>query len=136
MNTHTNHKIIGKPVNLLAVLSVMAMILAACAPAATPTQPASNGSSVTIDVATDPTLGQILVDENGKTLYMFTKDAPDTSNCDATCLTNWPPLVSSGTPKAGTGVDASLIGLATLANGEKIVTYDHMPLYYRSEEHT
>ncbi len=31
---------------------------------------------------------------------------------------------------AGSGVDPSLLGTATLANGAKIVTYNHMPLYF------
>lgn len=111
--------------------------MSAATPATTPsvTQPAttqsvSSASAVTIAVATDPTLGKFLVDSKGMTLYVFTKDGPDQSNCDANCLSNWPPLVTSGTPKAGPGVDASLIGTATLADGAKIVTYDHKPLYY------
>jgi predicted lipoprotein with Yx(FWY)xxD motif len=121
-----------KQARLISLLALMAMVLAACAPAtsAASTPSVSTGDPDTIDVATNPTLGQILVDGNGKTLYIFTKDAPDTVNCDAQCQVNWPPLVSSGTPKVGPGVDASLIGTATLANGEKVITYDHMPLYY------
>ncbi|MGE5124231.1 MAG: hypothetical protein ACM3H7_06900 [Acidobacteriaceae bacterium] len=121
---------VTKPIALFSLLAVAALILAACAPAAAPSQPASSGSTVTLNVATNPILGKILVDDTGKTLYIFTKDAPDSVNCDATCLQNWPPLVSSGTAKAGPGVDAALIGTATLPSGEKIVTYAHQPLYY------
>ena len=132
---------IKKPAMLFSLLAIMAMILAACMSASTPTQApavsiptntpavATAGAAV-VDVATDPTLGKFLVDSKGMTLYVFTKDGPDQSNCDAKCMANWPPLVTSGTPKVGPGVDASLIGTATLADGAKIVTYDHMPLYY------
>jgi predicted lipoprotein with Yx(FWY)xxD motif len=132
MDTHLNNRIIARPISLIGMLLAMTMILAACAPAmtVTPTQSASNTASITLGVATDPSLGKILVDGNGKTLYVFTKDAPDTVNCDAKCQANWPPLVSSGTPKLGPGVDASLIGSTALPNGEKVITYDHMPLYY------
>lgn len=142
MNDQVGSKSIINPFSALSVLAVLALILAACAPATTPvatqpaaataapTQPAASTSSVTIDVASDPSLGKILVDGRGMTLYIFTKDAADQSNCDATCLENWPPLVSSGTPKLGPGVDASLIGSASLSNGQKIITYNHMPLYY------
>jgi predicted lipoprotein with Yx(FWY)xxD motif len=131
MDTHSYNRIIVKPVSGIGLLVAMTMILAACAPAAAviPTQPVSTSSSDTLDVVTNPTLGKILVDGSGKTLYVFTKDAPDTVKCDATCQANWPPLVSSGTPKLGPGVDASLISTAALPNGGKIITYDHMPLY-------
>ena len=142
MNDQVGSKPIKNPFLVLSVLALFALILAACAPAATPVntqppaatataaQPVSSGSTITLNVATNPDLGKILVDENGKTLYIFTKDSPDTVNCDAACLQNWPPLVSSGAPKAGPGVDASLIGTASLPNGENIVTYNHQPLYY------
>lgn len=144
MNTHSNRKLF-KPASLFALLAVFAVILAACAPAATPAttpsvaqpptgQTGSTGSIPTIDVATDPTLGKYLVDNAGKTLYVLTKDAPDASSCDASCQANWPPLLTSGTPKAGPGVDASLISYTALSGGEKIVTYDHRPLYYKSTD--
>jgi len=110
---------------LLSLLAIVALVLTACAPSVSVTSTPSD----TIDVASNPSLGQILVNGQGMTLYAFTKDTPDQSNCDAKCLANWPALVSSGSPKLGPGVDASLIGTATLPSGEKIITYDHMPLY-------
>jgi predicted lipoprotein with Yx(FWY)xxD motif len=139
-----NHTI-RKPITLTSVLVIMTVVLAACASAPaytnTPsvtqpanTQSAASSSTITIDETTDPTLGNILVDQNGITLYIFTKDTPNTSNCDAACQAIWPPLVSQGTPKVGPGVDAALIGVATQANGEKIVTYDHQPLYYKATD--
>ena len=83
----------------------------------------------TINVVNDPKLGEILVDGNGMTLYMFTKDTADKSNCDAACLEKWPPLLTAGSPTLGEGVDPELVGTAELADGSKIVTYNHMPLY-------
>jgi predicted lipoprotein with Yx(FWY)xxD motif len=96
---------------------------------ATPTASAS-GSEPTINVVMDAKLGKILVDGKGMTLYIFTKDTADKSNCSADCLANWPPLLTQGKPNLGDGVDDSKIGTATLADGSKIVTYNHMPLYY------
>ena len=131
MDTQLKNRKIGRPLSLMGILVVMAMVLAACAPAATatPTQSSSSGAKDTLDISTSATLGKILVDGSGKTVYAFLKDAPDTVNCNAACQANWPPLVSSGTPKLGPGVDASLIGTASLPNGQKVITYDHMPLY-------
>jgi predicted lipoprotein with Yx(FWY)xxD motif len=137
MNRIFRFKRLLRPASLVAVMAGMAMILAACAPAATaattttPTQTTSASAPLTIDVATDPSVGQYLVDNNGFTLYISKNDTADTSTCDAACQQNWPPLISSTIPKVGPGVDASLVGLANLSNGEKIVTYDKKPLYYK-----
>lgn len=135
-----------RPIALLGALVTMAIVLAACAPATTAavttpsvtlppaTQPVSAAPSATIDVATSPTLGSYLVDSSGRTLYVFAKDTAGTSTCDAACQSNWPPFVSASAAKAGPGVQASLIGSTSLANGEKIITYDHHPLYYRRSD--
>jgi predicted lipoprotein with Yx(FWY)xxD motif len=87
-------------------------------------------TEATINVATDPNLGQILVDGNGMTLYMFTKDGPDQSTCSGKCFTSWPPLNTQGHPNLGAGVDASLIGNTKATDGTEMVTYNKMPLYY------
>ena len=85
---------------------------------------------VILNITTDPKLGKILVSDTGMTLYMYTKDAPNKANCAAGCLKAWPPFLTQGSPKAGDGVDASLIGSTSLPDGTKIVTYNKMPLYY------
>jgi predicted lipoprotein with Yx(FWY)xxD motif len=100
---------------------------------ATEELPSTGGTAVpgeaAINVATDPTLGEILVDGNGMTLYMFTKDEPNKSNCSGKCLENWPALVTQGNPTLGEGVDPALVSTATLPDGSLIVTYNGMPLY-------
>ena len=83
-----------------------------------------------LSAATHPTLGQMLVGENGMSLYMFARDTADTSYCDAACMEKWPPLLTRGQPVLGEGVDPALVSSATLADGSMIVTYNHMPLYY------
>jgi predicted lipoprotein with Yx(FWY)xxD motif len=140
----------------IATLLVLALVLAACAPAAqvpvtgatdtpapVPTAAPTATSAPTaapaageasLAVATDPKLGKILVDDKGMTLYMYTKDTPNTSNCSANCLKAWPPLLTQGSPKLGAGIDASLVGNAKLADGTMIVTYNKMPLYYYAKD--
>jgi predicted lipoprotein with Yx(FWY)xxD motif len=68
------------------------------------------------------------------TLYLFKKDTPGKSNCTGGCLTAWPPLLTKGKPNLGTGVDATKIGTATLADGSLVVTYAGMPLYYYQKD--
>ena len=75
---------------------------------------------VSVQVATNPQLGEILVDGNGMTLYMYTKDEADKSNCAGGCLEAWPPLLADGTVIAGDGVDANLLGETALADGSMI----------------
>jgi predicted lipoprotein with Yx(FWY)xxD motif len=77
-------------------------------------------------------LGMILVDGSGRTLYLFEKDQPDQSACAGACAAAWPVDNSSGTPKAGSGVKASLLGTITRSDNTTQVTYNHHPLYYYS----
>ena len=81
-------------------------------------------------LATDPKLGKFLADSNGMTLYIFTKDTKDTSNCYGKCEAAWPPLLEAGAPSLGDGLDMSLIGSTVRKDGSMQVTYNGMPLYY------
>jgi predicted lipoprotein with Yx(FWY)xxD motif len=74
-------------------------------------------------------LGQVLVDSQGRTLYLFTKDSGTTSACTGACATAWPPLRTTGKPIAGSGASASLVGSTTRADGTSQATYNGHPLY-------
>jgi predicted lipoprotein with Yx(FWY)xxD motif len=95
-----------------------------------PTSSPAGRSGVATVAATSSNRGMILVDGSGRTLYLFAKDQPDQSACSGACATAWPIDQSSGTPKAGSGVKASLLGTIRRADGTTQVTYDHHPLYY------
>jgi len=95
--------------------------------------PTSNPpSGVATIAATSSKLGMILVDGSGRTLYLFEKDQPDQSACSGACAAAWPVDQTNGTPKAGSGVTASLLGTIRRGDGTTQVTYDHHPLYYYS----
>jgi predicted lipoprotein with Yx(FWY)xxD motif len=68
------------------------------------------------------------------TLYLYTKDTPNTSACYGGCATAWPPLLTSGTPTAGAGVTASLLGVTKRTDGTTQVTYNGWPLYYWAKD--
>jgi predicted lipoprotein with Yx(FWY)xxD motif len=80
-------------------------------------------------------LGNILVDGDGRTLYMYTKDTKDTSNCYDKCEVAWPPLLQTDKPAVGNGVDAALLGTTQRKDGTIQVTYNGMPLYYYFKDH-
>jgi len=97
--------------------------------------PASTGggpTGVATVTASSTKLGMVLVDGSGRTLYLFEKDQPDQSACSGACAAAWPVDNSNGTPKAGSGVKASLLGTIKRSDNTTQVTYNHHPLYYYS----
>ena len=92
--------------------------------------PSPAGAGAKVAVANNAKLGQILVDDKGMTLYLFVKDTGTSSTCYDQCATFWPPLLTSGTPQAGTGANQSLLGTTTRTDGKVEVTYAGHPLYY------
>ena len=118
-----------------AGLASLTLVLAACgggtsaygaggsggygAPAATPS--AAAGTAATVDLH-GSSLGQILVDAQGRTLYLFEADKNGKSNCDGPCATAWPPYLSTGTPHAAMGATANLVGTTARADGTTQVT--------------
>lgn len=85
---------------------------------------------VTVQVTDNETLGPILTDANGNTLYVFEPDEPGVSNCADQCAEAWPPLtVDEGQePTVGDGVSGDL-AVIERADGARQVTYNEMPLY-------
>ena len=109
------------------------LALAACGTAATGygggTAPSSQSTPATISVHAS-SLGQILVDANGKTLYLFEADTSTQSTCSGACAQAWPPLTTNGVPKAAGGSSQSLLGTTMRSEGTTQVTYGGHPLYY------
>lgn len=132
---------------VLYMVSILAVVLSACASAApsptATTAPASGTSSLpstgsTVQVANNTTLGSILTDSKGMTLYLWKKDTtPGASQCNGQCATIWPPFtVPQGTtPTAGTGVTGTL-GTITRSDNTIQVTINGLPLYYYSKDTT
>jgi predicted lipoprotein with Yx(FWY)xxD motif len=84
-------------------------------------------------MATESSLGTILVDGEGHTLYMFEPDAQGPSTCTDQCLGAWPALLGPAT--AGDGVDAGMLGTAARPDdGTLQVTYNGWPLYYFAQD--
>ncbi|MCC7445997.1 MAG: hypothetical protein IT324_01210 [Anaerolineae bacterium] len=80
-------------------------------------------------------LGNILVGPTGMSLYMFTKDTPDTSTCYDQCAQNWPPLTVKSADELVPGINLpGKFGTATRKDGALQVTYNGMPLYYWKDD--
>jgi len=116
------------------------------APSTAPSSAASEAPSAAASAAASPatgsislaladsTLGKIVVDGAGKTLYMFTpdEDAGGKPTCYDQCAASWPALKAddAASVTAGTGLDASKISVVARTDGGSQVKYGEYPLYY------
>jgi predicted lipoprotein with Yx(FWY)xxD motif len=74
-------------------------------------------------------LGKILVDSRGRTLYLFKRDTGGKSRCSGSCAVNWPPLLVTGRPAAGSGIKVSKLATTRRSGGITQVVYNRHPLY-------
>ena len=114
------------------LFSLLATACGGSSPATSATSPSPSQAATgeKIAVASNTKLGQILVDEEGKTVYLFVADTGTSSTCYSSCATFWPPVLTTGAPQAGAGANASLLGTTTRTDGKVEVTYAGHPLYY------
>jgi predicted lipoprotein with Yx(FWY)xxD motif len=94
--------------------------------------PVALADGTTVTMTKHPTLGNILTDSQGRTLYRFTRDTVNVSSaCYNQCAVTWPPLlIADGNPVAGEGVDGNRLGVLTRTDGTRQVMFNGMPLYY------
>lgn len=83
-----------------------------------------------------PTVGTVLVGPTGMTLYLYTKDTADVSNCYDKCATNWPPLLVDSADALVSGVNLPGVwNTITRTDTDKLqVTYNGWPLYYWKDD--
>ncbi|MEF3306822.1 plastocyanin/azurin family copper-binding protein [Paenibacillus sp. GYB003] len=86
-----------------------------------------------IGVAGDAALGAYLVDENGRTLYTFTKDGKDASACKDQCVVNWPVYYAENM-QIPAELNAADFKTIVREDGKKQTTYKGMPLYYFAKD--
>jgi len=99
------------------------------------TQPAAAGASAGDAVAArsgDSDLGEILVGENGLTLYGFTNDTDGTSTCTGTCAEAWPPVLVGADWTVGPGLDSGVFSTIRREDGSEQLVAGQWPLYYYS----
>jgi predicted lipoprotein with Yx(FWY)xxD motif len=90
-------------------------------------------AAATIEVAS-ASLGDILADPDGNTLYMFVPDQEEDGEptCYDDCAEAWPAFEATGELTAGEGLDQSLLASVDRTDGTSQVTYNDLPLYYFS----
>jgi len=115
----------------LAVTLATAASTAAVASAQSSPPAAHSSAAATVQLR-HTSLGSILVNSSGHTLYEFTRDHTNKNSCTAIsgCSAAWPSLKASGRPTAGSDIRASL--LSTTSGNQ--VTYAGHPLYTYSRD--
>ena len=137
---------------LLALIALTAMV-AACGDggaATTTTEGATttSGPTTTLPTATtsppagsttmaaegvhlaDSSLGQILVDPDGLTLYLFTVDSGGESSCYDTCADNWPAVPADTAVSSSLDSSVFVFGATERTDGSSQLTLNDQPLYY------
>jgi predicted lipoprotein with Yx(FWY)xxD motif len=104
----------------LALLALLALTLTAAAAAAPPRAKVATRAT---------TLGTVLVDAHGRTLYGCALVTRGRSACSGSCAALWSPLLTTGTPVALAGVPATRLGTARRADGRLQATFMGRPLY-------
>jgi len=127
--------------SLPALVVAGAVLLAACGGSSSSSTTTAASSTAAAKASSSPrpapvvdtsksSLGTFLVDAKGRALYLWDADHGAMSTCSGACAQAWPPLTTSGTPKAGGAAKASLLGTIKRADGTSEVTYAGHPLYY------
>ena len=85
-------------------------------------------------VVGDSEFGEMLFDTDEQAIYIFEQDPRGESVCSGQCAAAWPPVLTEGEPRAGAGVEQSLLGTVERDDGTLQVTYDDQPLYFYAHE--
>jgi predicted lipoprotein with Yx(FWY)xxD motif len=136
---------VTRPLRLAALALASALVLAACGGSNTSNTSNTSSTTTTSSTASTPSssprpasvvgtttssLGTFLVDAKGRALYLWDADHGSKSTCNGECATDWPPLTTTGTPKASGKAKTSLLGTTKRSDGSREVTYAGHPLYY------
>jgi predicted lipoprotein with Yx(FWY)xxD motif len=88
--------------------------------------PSATGKAIS---AQSTSLGTVLVDGHGRTVYVFANDKTNKSTCNGACAGDWPPVAApSPLPASGPGVSGA-IGATTRSDGKRQLTVGGHPLY-------
>jgi len=124
------------------ILPVAALIVAGCGSSSSPTSSTATTSASTaksgnsapgpkVSAKSVASLGPVLVNEEGKTLYVFAPDKASKVTCQGECAGIWPPLkLESGQKAIASGaVQSKLLGKDSDPEGGEVATYAGWPLY-------
>lgn len=126
------------------LLAPIALLVAACGSSSSSSNksnPAASGTTGTTSSAPPATtgvssrtlagLGAVLVNAQGKTLYVYAPEKAGKVQCTGSCAAAWPPLAapSAQKPVISGAVNSSMVSSVANPTGGTVVTYDGWPLH-------
>jgi predicted lipoprotein with Yx(FWY)xxD motif len=97
----------------------------------TTAEPTRRGTRI---VTADSEFGPMLFDETGQAIYLYDIETTSRPTCYDACSEAWPPVLTTGDPVAGPGVERSLLATTDRTDGTVQITYAGHPLYYYAHE--
>jgi predicted lipoprotein with Yx(FWY)xxD motif len=85
-------------------------------------------------IAADSQFGSVLYDASGQAIYLFDAETSSVPKCYDECAQAWPPVLTTGAPRAMGEVQSDLLGTTRRSDGSTQVTYDGRPLYFYAHE--
>src|SRR5512144_722009 len=122
---------------LSGAAAVIALVVAGCGGGGyhpSSASPKGSGGGALLKVVSDPKLGKIITDGNGRTLYDFPIDKGTASVCYGACASLWPPRTTSSRPVARPGASGARTATSKRHDGSTEVTYAGHPLYYSAPD--
>lgn len=123
---------------LLPLVAGAALLLSGCGgpePASREAAFPAGGGGTTVDVVVSD-LGNVLVGQDGRTLYAF--EAAGSGPCVDDCAVAWPPYLAEGVPGAANAAYNALLvhelGTVARPDGALQVTYRDRPLHHYAGE--
>jgi predicted lipoprotein with Yx(FWY)xxD motif len=117
-------------VTVLALVGGIAALLALSLSGSS-TNTVASGPSVGVGSSS---LGKILVDGRGMTLYTYGHDKHNASVCTEVCARVWPPAIAASAPTAGSGVSGARLTTIERPDHRSQLVYGGHPLYTFSED--
>jgi predicted lipoprotein with Yx(FWY)xxD motif len=115
-------------------VAVLGVGLAACGGSGSGDKPTTQaGAAAAVNMTQNAAQGPILVDGQGRTLYLFEKDNGTTSACTGACASVWPALTATGAPGGGSGVDAAALGTAAGQVPDQVTYHGHLLYRYSGD---
>ena len=124
----------GRSTGMMSVaVAALALAAAACggnsgASSGSPAAPTPTGSGATVS-AQPTSLGTILVDAQGRTVYEFANDTTTASTCTGPCAANWPPVPAPASLPASVPGGTGKLGTTTRSDGGRQLTVAGHPVY-------
>ena len=114
--------------SVVAVLAAAVMLFSACGKKSNAAD-RGGGSAALLGSRTAGSVGTVLTDSSGRTLYHLTTEQGGHIMCTGGCATVWPPVLASGSVPSSVAGLPGRVGTIARPDGSTQVTYAGLPLY-------